>query len=89
VLLNVAIQTVQKKSYISKEKRGPFECGFNSIAPSHIPFSFQFFLVALLFLIFDVEIAIVMSYPIETIRTKNLNIIFLFLATLVIGLIYE
>jgi len=83
------MKLTKKKVRGRKEKRRSFECGFNIISPSHIPFSFQFFLVALLFLIFDVEIAIILSYPIETTTTKNLTIIFSFLIVLTIGLLYE
>jgi len=57
--------------------------------PRHVPFSFQFFLIAILFLIFDVEISIILSYPIEKMGTKNLLIIIIFILTLTIGLIYE
>lgn len=84
-----ATMLVQKKITVQKEKWSQFECGFNTITPSHIPFSFQFFLIALLFLIFDVEISLVLSYPIEIKSTKTLIIIALFLSILTIGLIYE
>ncbi len=59
------------------------------MVPSHIPFSFQFFLIAILFLIFDVEIALILSFPIEKLNVKNIIFIFSFLLFLTIGLIYE
>jgi NADH:ubiquinone oxidoreductase subunit 3 (subunit A) len=83
------IQLTQKKITEQKEKWSQFECGFNLITPAHIPFSFQFFLVALLFLIFDIEIALVLSYPLEITTLKRASFIFLFLAVLSLGLIYE
>lgn len=89
VVLIVAVQGVQKKIIRENEKWSQFECGFNSINPTHIPFSFQFFLVAILFLIFDIEIALVLSYPIEPSSTKNLRVVFFFIMILAIGLIYE
>lgn len=79
----------QKKMKAEKEKWSQIECGFNSINPSHLPFSFQFFLVAVLFLIFDVEIALVLSFPIEPNTTKNTLLIFSFVLILTLGLIYE
>lgn len=85
----VAIQLIQKKQVIEKEKSGYFECGFNKITPSHLPFSFQFFLVALLFLIFDVEISILIIYPLEQPTTKNILFLYAFLSILTIGLLYE
>nr|YP_010892924.1 NADH dehydrogenase subunit 3 [Tetragonula iridipennis]WJQ22759.1 NADH dehydrogenase subunit 3 [Tetragonula iridipennis] len=40
------------------EKKVPFECGFNPISKYSIPVSMPFFLVAILFLIFDIEITL-------------------------------
>jgi NADH-ubiquinone oxidoreductase chain 3 len=84
-----ATQMVQKKIMPRKEKWNQFECGFSNINPSHLPFSFQFFLIAILFLIFDVEISIVLSYPIERQSIKTSMVIFSFLLILTLGLIYE
>lgn len=88
-MLLVATQAVQKIILRDSEKWSQFECGFNVINPPHIPFSFQFFLIALLFLIFDVEIALVLSYPLEPYTTKNRILIFSFISVLTLGLIYE
>ena len=88
-IIALVIQLTKKKALATKEKWSPFECGFNNINPVHIPFSFQFFLVALLFLIFDVEIAIILSYPIERITTKRIISIFILMTILSIGLLYE
>jgi len=81
---------ILKKNFSKEEiKWSQFECGFSSITPSHTPFSFQFFLVALLFLIFDIEIALVFSFPLEQSSTKNLLLLYLFLIVLTFGLFYE
>lgn len=89
IILLLALNSVQNKKTRRKEKWRQFECGFNAINPPHLPFSFQFFFIALLFLIFDVEITLVLSYPMETYTTKTIIIIFSFIVILTIGLIYE
>jgi len=87
--ITILVKTIKKNTLTKKEKIRQFECGFLNINPTHLPFSYQFFLIAILFLIFDVEISMVLSYPIEKISTKNIIIIILFLIILIIGLFYE
>jgi len=72
-----------------ERKWAPFECGLNSPYPQHLPFSIQFFLVAILFLVFDVEISLLVPFPIEEKVTKNMVYIYVFITILLIGLLYE
>nr|YP_010381624.1 NADH dehydrogenase subunit 3 [Symplanella brevicephala]UDL71999.1 NADH dehydrogenase subunit 3 [Symplanella brevicephala] len=51
---------ISKKSKMSREKNTPFECGFNSLSSPRKSFSTHFFLIATIFLIFDVEISIIL-----------------------------
>nr|YP_010471418.1 NADH dehydrogenase subunit 3 [Tetragonula pagdeni]UVG40753.1 NADH dehydrogenase subunit 3 [Tetragonula pagdeni] len=51
-------KVVSPKKSIWVEKKVPFECGFNPISKYSLPVSMPFFLVAIIFLIFDVEITL-------------------------------
>nr|YP_011036699.1 NADH dehydrogenase subunit 3 [Xestocephalus gracilus]WRK21303.1 NADH dehydrogenase subunit 3 [Xestocephalus gracilus] len=60
LLLMLMITAINMKSTIEHQKSTPFECGFNPISHSRTPLSIKFFLIGVLFLIFDIEVIIIM-----------------------------
>ena len=49
---------VGKIGFNDREKRSCYECGFEPMGPTRVPFSVRFFLVAVIFLVFDLEVVL-------------------------------
>ncbi|YP_009663655.1 NADH dehydrogenase subunit 3 (mitochondrion) [Diorhabda carinulata] len=92
MLLTIILNLISKKSYYDREKSSPFECGFDPKTSARLPFSLHFFLIAIIFLIFDVEITLllplIMTMKISNILNYSL-ILIIFIFILLWGLYHE
>lgn len=72
-------------------KLSPYECGFEAFEDARMKFDVRYYLVAILFILFDLEIAFLFPWAIvlKEIGMEGFVAMMIFLAILVIGFIYE
>ena len=73
------------------DKLSPYECGFEAFEDSRMRFDVRYYLVAILFIIFDLEIAFLFPWAVSLNRIGVFGLVAMgiFLAVLVVGFIYE
>ncbi|GMQ91774.1 MAG: NADH-quinone oxidoreductase subunit A [Gammaproteobacteria bacterium] len=74
-----------------KDKNSPYECGFEPFEDSRMKFDVRYYLVAILFIIFDLEIAFLFPWAValQDIGMTGFVAMVVFLGVLVVGFIYE
>nr|QNE85407.1 NADH dehydrogenase subunit 3 [Psychomyia pusilla] len=92
IIMMVISFNISKKTFINREKNSAFECGFDPHSNSRMPFSIHFFMITILFLIFDIEISILLPFII-TMNNSNMNnymmMFYMFLMILILGIFHE
>ena len=73
------------------EKNSPYECGFEAFEDARMKFDVRYYLVAILFILFDLEIAFLFPWAVvlKEIGLFGFLAMLVFLAILVVGFVYE
>ncbi len=73
------------------EKLSPYECGFEAFEEARMKFDVRYYLVAILFIVFDLEIAFLFPWAVvlDEIGMFGFMAMVIFLLVLVVGFIYE
>ena len=92
ILIIFATFALSWKSFIDREKFSPYECGFDPKNSARLPFSLRFFLLAVIFLVFDIEIALLIPIPLFLNKGFPFMILLgslIFFLILLLGLLHE
>nr|QZR91895.1 NADH dehydrogenase subunit 3 [Ujna puerana] len=92
IIMSIMMMMISKKTIFDLQKSSPFECGFNPTSHKRLPFSIHFFLIAVIFLIFDIEIIIIipviLTYK-SSMLVYWLNTFISIIMVLILGLYHE
>ncbi|MBK9160767.1 MAG: NADH-quinone oxidoreductase subunit A [Nitrosomonadales bacterium] len=90
-VIPLALGKLVSRSHPDSKKNSPYECGFEAFEDARMKFDVRYYLVAILFILFDLEIAFMFPWAIvlKEIGLFGFVSMMIFLAVLVVGFIYE
>jgi NADH-quinone oxidoreductase subunit A len=90
-VLPIALGRVVAPSRPDGEKNSPYECGFEAFEDARMKFDVRYYLVAILFILFDLEIAFLFPWAVvlPELGTFGFVAMLVFLGILVVGFVYE
>lgn len=91
LILLAFVYLISYSSKVEIEKSSAYECGFTPFSETNFPFEVQFALIAIMFLLFDIEVLYLfpLIQSIITLNSTELIYIIIFFAIVLISLIYE
>nr|YP_010480821.1 NADH dehydrogenase subunit 3 [Gongronella sp. w5]UVN15645.1 NADH dehydrogenase subunit 3 [Gongronella sp. w5] len=91
VLVLLVVNTLLAVNKPYSEKVSPYECGFTPLGDARQKFSVQFYLVAILFIVFDLEVLFLFPFAVSLYEVSLMGfwVVILFLVVLTIGFVYE
>ena len=92
IILKLVSSMIAESVLLNREELSPYECGFEHHNVSRIPFSLRYFFLTLIFLLFDLEIVLILFMPyylLSRFYITSLCFLMLFLFILYLRLIYE
>jgi NADH-quinone oxidoreductase subunit A len=89
--LGKALSVPLRNTHPDAEKLAPYECGFEAFEDARMKFDVRYYLVAILFILFDLEIAFLFPWAVvlKDIGLFGFVAMMIFLGVLVVGFIYE
>lgn len=92
VVLKLVSLLISESVVLTREELTSYECGFEHHGLSRVPFSLRYFFLTLIFLLFDLEIILLLFFPyyfVFSLEWVSLLSVIMFVAILFLGLIYE
>ena len=90
-LIMLALGSLVSPSHHDPEKLSPYECGFEAFEDARMKFDVRYYLIAILFILFDLEIAFLFPWAVvlPDIGAFGFWSMMIFLAILIVGFVYE